>query len=103
MALARLRCMTAGLHAEKSTRSNTDHVSAQTSPKEGRPRGVEGHEMRGDRALAYARVEQTTTDTFLPLLTFEAIPKVASDLIQQLLTVRIKCFGRVLILLHGKK
>lgn len=45
--------------------------------KEGRPRGVEGHEMRGDRALTSARVEQTTTDTFLPVLTFETILKVA--------------------------
>lgn len=61
----------------KSTRSNTDHVSAQTSPKEGRPRGLQGQAMRRDRALTYARVEQTTTDTFLPLLTFETILKMA--------------------------
>lgn len=61
----------------KSTRSNTDHVSAKTSPKEGRPRGLQGQAMRGDRALTYAWVEQTTTDTFLPLLTFEIILRMA--------------------------
>lgn len=33
--------------------------------------------MRGDRALTYAQVEQTTTDTFLPLLTFEIILRMA--------------------------
>lgn len=57
-----------------STRSNTDHVSAQTSPTEGRPRVLQGQAMRGDRALTYAWVEKTT-DTSLPLSTFETIPR----------------------------
>lgn len=84
----------------KSARSNTDHVSAQTSPKEGRPRGLQGQAMRGDRALTYARVEQTTTDTTVNLWNY---PKDGRDLIQQFLTVRINYFVMVFIVLHCKK
>lgn len=69
--------MTAGLHAEKVQDQTQIMFLQKTSPKEGRPRGLQGQAMRGDRALTYAWVEQTTTDTFLPLLTFGIILRMA--------------------------